>query len=250
MMSLAFSGPAGLMTEPIELEHLLERRAVRGAERVRDDARHETSARGGTAPRRRIGALCRGQLANGLIERRPERRPACIQRPVAAVRQLERSSHSLTKECAQVLVDERLTCETVQTAHGVELAEQVAVHRPHHCLRDRSPHRVHDHCAGVVVAAVEIGVEARCVAPDPVVEDVQRLGAECTRRGTASQNLADDRPHGRARVFGGGPVHHADDVGQLHVMRELVEQLDAMDGAERGVVTVHEARRRLIVPVE
>src|SRR2546423_2180718 len=140
-----------------ELEHLLERRAVRGAERVRDDARHETRARGGTAPRRRIGALCRGQLANGLIERRPERRPASIQRPVAAVRQLERSSHSLTKECAQVLVDERLTCETVQSAHGVELAEQVAVHRAHHCLRDRSPHRVHDHCAGVVVAAVEVG---------------------------------------------------------------------------------------------
>ena len=112
------------------------------------------------------------------------------------------------------------------------------------------PDRVHDRRARVVVLAVLVGVESWRVPLHPLVEDVERTCVDRVRRRAAAQHLAHDRPHERPRVLGRGAVHHAHVVGQRDLGRELVEQLDAVDGPERRVVAVHEARRRLVVPVQ
>ena len=122
--------------------------------------------------------------------------------------------------------------------------------RLHHRLGNRAPGRVHDRRPGLVVGAVEIGVEARRVPPDPVVEQVDDLLVASARRGAAVEHPADDRPDERVGVLGRGPVHDPDVVGDPGASRPLVEQLDALHGAVGLVVAVHEAGRRLVVPVQ
>ena len=142
----------------------------------------------------------------------------------------------------QILVDVGLAGEPAEAADAVERAEEVAVHRPHDGLGDRPPHRVHDRRAGVVVLAVPFGVESRRVACTQSSSTARACASRRARRGAPAQHLADDGPHRRARVLGRGAVHHAHVVGEGDLLRELVEQLDAMHGAERRVVAVHEAR--------
>ena len=69
---------------------------------------------------------------------------------------------------------------------------------------------------GLVVEGVGVRIEARRVAIDPVVEDVEHL-LVARRRGRArAEDAAHDRPDGRAHVLGGGAVHDPDVVRELH----------------------------------
>ena len=118
-----------------ELEHLLERRAVRDAERVGDQARGEAGAPGGAAPRAGIGALRGRELRGDLVDRRPQRRAARGEVALAAVAQVELPVHRLAEQRAQVLVDVRLAREAAEPADRVEVAGEVAE------LRAASPRR-------------------------------------------------------------------------------------------------------------
>ena len=222
-----------------------------GSERVRDQPRREAGPRRRAAPGRRVGPEEGRHVVGRRVDRRPQRRAARRERPVAAVAQVEAAADGVAEQRAQVLVDVGVPGLAVQPADVVEVAGQVAEHRPHDRLGQPLPQRVQDHRTGVVVAAVVVGVEPRRVARDPVVEDlddarVTRVGRRARRR----QHAADDRPHGRADVLGRRAVHDAHDVLDLGLGRPLVEELDALGRAVRLVVAVHEAPRRAVVPVE
>ena len=137
----------------------------------------------GAAPRRRVRALRGGERRQRLIERGPQRRAARVERSVAAVAQVELALARASGRAACAGPCRRRTRRQSPPSPRMLLsvAEQVAVHRPHHGLGDRSPHGVHDRRAGVVVVAVEVGVEARRVALHPVVEHRQGLRVERVR---------------------------------------------------------------------
>src|SRR5262249_39761777 len=68
-----------------ELDHLLEGRAVGPAHRVADESRGEADPRRLRSPGRRIKPLGGGELVGRRLHRGPQRRPARIQAPVAAI---------------------------------------------------------------------------------------------------------------------------------------------------------------------
>src|SRR4051812_11850403 len=96
--------PVSVPVDTRELEDLLERRAVRGAERVRDETRGEAGPAGGTAPCGRVRALRRGEARGDVVECGPERRAAGREVPLAAVAEVELPAHRLPEQRAQVLV--------------------------------------------------------------------------------------------------------------------------------------------------
>ena len=82
----------------------------------------------------------------------------------------------VAEQRAQVLVDVGLALEAVEAADVVEVADAATPNTGDiTAFGDRPPERVHDHRAGLVVERVVVGVEARRVAADPVVEQVDHL---------------------------------------------------------------------------
>src|SRR3954447_10720494 len=88
-----------------ELEHLLERRAVRSAHRVGDEARRETGPPRGVAPCGGVRPLGGRKSGSHLIDHRPERRAARVERTLAAVTQSELAVDGIVEQRAQVLVN-------------------------------------------------------------------------------------------------------------------------------------------------
>ena len=185
------------------------------------------------------------------INDRPQRRAARVERSVPAVPQLERALHTArVQEGTKILVDVGLAGEAAESANPIEVGRGIAEHWPHHCVRDRVPQRIHDHGPGVIVLAAVVGVKNRSIPAHPVVEHVKNLRRERRRCRAAAQHLAHHRPHRRSHILGGAAVHHARVIRKRDRSGELIEEFNAVHGAVGIVVTVHKARRRLVVPVQ
>ena len=233
---------------PEQLEHLLEGRAVRGADRVRDQAGHEARVRVRAAPRRRVGALRRRDRG------RPPRRWPPTARPGTSPGRRCRSSAGRTCPCtgrveqrAQVLVDVGLAGRARRAPAGSSRSPTSgAEHGLHHRLGDRPPDRVHDRRAGVVVGAVVVGVEARRGRGAPSRRAAATTCASSAfGAGPVCSTWLTDGPHrARARPRWRPGSSRRRRRRAARSRREPVEQLDPVDRAVGLVVAVHEARAR------
>src|SRR5919106_1312477 len=108
----------------LELEHLLEGRAVRRRERVRQQSWDEAGASRRLEPLRRVRLTELGREAvGGLVNRGPEVGPALRQRAAAAVGEVEAPAHLVAEQRPQILVHVGMAGLAAEAAHGVEVIE-------------------------------------------------------------------------------------------------------------------------------
>src|SRR5262249_39154924 len=88
-----------------ELDHLLEGRAVGPPHGVADESRGEADPRRLRSPGRRIKPLGGGELGGRRLHRGPQRRPARIQAPVAAIPPAEGALDRRAQRGPEILVD-------------------------------------------------------------------------------------------------------------------------------------------------
>src|SRR3954452_1885402 len=248
----------------VELHHLVDARRLVGVLHRRQREGRERDLRGLLAPLGRIRAQALAQRLARRVQRRPQLLGAGRGLALAAVGEVVLAAHLAAELAAQVLVHVLVPAavlaaggRVVAAPEDLELLAQPGaetVAQPG--VADPAPRRVQDDRAGVVDAAVEVGVDAAAARVVPALEDGGQLRGPLARRLGLAQHRLQRRPQlDRTHVLGRRRVGRGQHVGQrrLGVPRELVvEQVHALDAAlvAEAVVAGREVLGRLVVPVD
>src|SRR3954469_19224544 len=248
----------------VELHNLVDARRLVGVLHRRQRQGRERDLRGLLAPLGGIGAQALAQRLARRVQRRPQLLGAGRGLALAAVGEVVLAAHLAAELAAQVLVHVLVPAavlaaggRVVAAPEALELLAQPGaetVAQPG--VADPAPRRVQDDRAGVVDAAVEVGVDAAAARVVPALEDGGQLRGPLARRLGLAQHRLQRRPQlDRTHVLGRRRVGRGQHVGQRRLgvaVQLVVEQVHALDAAlvAEAVVAGREVLGRLVVPVD